>query len=654
MRLMFPILGTNKLVIAILSLLIIYLVWPINQIEKEQKPARREPTGDFVIDENAGLIDDVDESEEASIYDDLYEPIVKPVRGSYNPDTGNIEVPQVINPTMIDDALRRLSMRPLRKNADEQAEAAHFDFNGVRIEKYNKIKMTPLTHELAFTALTKEKDLGDSGVCKDLEYISQEKIVRSDPLAIGYGFRFQYLKDYLKKSGYAQKIAQVDLKHMKKSDWYMFSGSATWLPDVQCYIMASRLMYAPKLRGSPVVSLIWMQLFDKEWKELIGRRIRYLGVTDEEVDNVLRDVSLIGGKGKAVEHRLDKISIKFPTVLDIPFIVKNDGSPLGPEDPRIISKGTGTNDTEPIILFNMLASSKRRSMFAAFPLQKPAPSYDSGANILQFRHGGSSSLTIKAVEKNWMPFFENPSNPTEISFLYSIDPLVMFRCSLRNGKCEKVQDDVIGTGSYDGLHKHPDTIVLRGGTNLMPVPQDKIRKIINDDSKPLPHLWVGFLKTHAWNCGCGTSIYRPIMYILSKVGGVYRVDLMTESLDFDMDVLAFNGKDTKCGKDGPNVLTPNSIPFWDIKEKAHGLLGGKNSDIYNDFMGLTISEADRNVKLIFLRNVMNYIAGLYQNKHAQDSLTSPHTQYRKETRDVERCVLRESINYCKRYARSHS
>lgn len=98
MRLMFPILGTNKLVIAILSLLIIYLVWPINQIEKEQKPARREPTGDFVIDENAGLIDDVDESEEASIYDDLYEPIVKPVRGSihYKCFRCGIEIEQAV------------------------------------------------------------------------------------------------------------------------------------------------------------------------------------------------------------------------------------------------------------------------------------------------------------------------------------------------------------------------------------------------------------------------------------------------------------------------------------------------------------------------------------------------------------------------------
>ena len=622
-------------------------------MEKVQKPVRRLPTGNIIIDDNAGLIDS-SEDEEASIYDDLYEPISKPVRGTYNPDTGNIEVPQVVNPIMIDDALRRLNMRPLRKNEDEQAEAAHFDFNGVRIEKHTKVKMSPIKHDLAFTSLIKENELSDLSVCKDMEYKPKQKIQHSDPISIGNDIPFEYVKEYLQKSGYAHMITKLNLKDMNKSDWYTLSGSATWLPDMGCYLMASRLMYAPKRRGSPVVSLIWMQLFDKEWNELLGRRIRYLGVTDEEVDEVLREVSLLGGRGKTTERRLDKISIKFPTVLDVPFVVKNDGTPLGPEDPRIISKGTGTNDTEPVILFNMLTDSKRRSMFAAFPLQKSTNGNKHKANILQFRHSGSSSLTIKAVEKNWVPFFENPYNPTKISFLYGVDPLVVFRCNLENGKCDKIQDDAKRIGASNGVHNHASKVVLRGGTNLMPVPQDKIRKLINDGDKSLPHLWVGFAKIHARNCGCGTSLYRPVMYILSKVGDAYNVDLMTQGLDFNMDVLEFDGEGTKCDENSPNVLIPNSIPFWDIKEKVHGLLGGKSSDRYDDFMGLTISEADRNVKLIFLNNVMNYIVGLYQSKYAQDSLTDIHSEYRQETSEIERCVMQQSFDYCKQYARDHS
>lgn len=144
------------------------------------------------------------------------------------------------------------------------------------------------------------------------------------------------------------------------------------------------------------------------------------------------------------------------------------------------------------------------------------------------------------------------------------------------------------------------------------------------------------------------------MYILSKVGDAYNVDLMTQGLDFNMDVLEFDGEGTKCDENSPNVLIPNSIPFWDIKEKVHGLLGGKSSDRYDDFMGLTISEADRNVKLIFLNNVMNYIVGLYQSKYAQDSLTDIHSEYRQETSEIERCVMQQSFDYCKQYARDHS
>ncbi|QPG75890.1 hypothetical protein FOA43_003276 [Brettanomyces nanus] len=488
--------------------------------------------------------------------DFFYQPIKRPVRGDFNPDRDDIEVPQVIKPELIDNALKKLHMRPMRRKAlKERYSLLGGGATNVVTERNYRV----LDDLQAFTG-----NLEDfSSDCEKLSYSIQynvpedHKVEHTDPIPLSDKSLLEDITEYLENSGLEENIPSLkDKGKLDPSHWYRLSGSAIWLPDEECYMMVSRIMYAPTKRDAPLISLVRMQLYDNEWKELKGRRIRYHDATDIDADRALRKISVLGTSNKHSAEILDHISVKFPSFMDIPLEVKSKGNMLGPEDPRIIYKPSETGNNEPVVLFNMFSGLRRRSMYAAFPLRKPKSNASHKVTILQFRHSGSSSLTIKAVEKNWVPFFEDTKNPEYISFLYGLDPLVVFRCRLDNGKCDKIQDDGYGTGMIAS-----NKIALRGGTNLMAVPMEIVRQLPELKKDPLHNvkLYVAFAKTHAWKCGCASAFYRPTLYLLVMVDGTYRIDLMTESIDFGLDVLSFDGRSTSCDSSGPNVLTPNKL-----------------------------------------------------------------------------------------------
>ncbi|VEU20780.1 DEKNAAC101720 [Brettanomyces naardenensis] len=631
----------RRFLLGLVFLTLIYYLWPVDRIEKIS-----ETLGDEVALESKLEIKQKSRSVDAT--SELYQPIAGPVKGSFNPDKNDIEVPQVIKPGMIDEALRRLSLKPLKQGKFQKSYASpqgvvSGTVSGQGYSTMNKLKA--YAGNLVGT-------FKESKNCEDISYepdedTADDEIQYTDAIPLKDDDLMKELLAYLKSSGYSKTIQGLNLKTMKMKDWYTFSGSAIWLPDEGFYLLVRRVMYAPLKRTVPTVSFVGMQAFDINWKELKGKRVRYLGVTETEADSALRQFSLLDRSSRRRGKVLDQISIKFPTFMDIDFDVKNRENLLGPEDPRIVFKETESGPSEPVVVFNMYSSSKRRSMYAAFPFRKPRRGNPHTVSTLQFIHSGSSSLTISAIEKNWTPFFEDPKHAESISFLYGLDPLVIFRCRLDNGKCEKVQDDEYGTGM---IVKRK--IALRGGTNLVSVP-DEVVNLIPEVKKNPGHqvrLWVAFAKTHGWACGCGSATYRPTMYVLAKVDGVYRIDLMTENMDFGIDVPSFYGDYTQCDT-SPNVLTPNSIPFWNVTIPAEKQKS--NSIHYSDYMGLTISEADRTVKVLFLKNVLNYILGIYEDGSGRQLLLDDTSDVAARTRNVERCVLERSLAYCKSYALSH-
>ncbi|KAF6009589.1 hypothetical protein HII12_003135 [Brettanomyces bruxellensis] len=196
-------------------------------------------------------------------------------------------------------------------------------------------------------------------------------------------------------------------------------------------------------------------------------------------------------------------------------------------------------------------------------------------------------------------------------------------------------------------------------------------------------MWVSFLKYHGWESGCGSSTYRPALLTLVRYDDKYKIEMMSGAFDFGMDVLSFDGKSMKCHDDGPNVLSPNSIPFWKItkvgnlketdnekrasektqvqnapnnendhKEEENKEKLDYNTPEYKDLMGLTISEADRNVKYLFISNIINYVMEAFKTSSLRRLGSFDESIYT-EMVDIEKCAVLDFLEYCKEYEKTH-
>ncbi|GME75049.1 unnamed protein product [Ambrosiozyma monospora] len=409
--------------------------------------------------------------------------------------------------------------------------------------------------------------------------------------------------------------------------------------------MVSRITYAPLQKSNPIASFLRLQLFDPNWIEVKGKRIRFLDVTEKDVDPVLRKYDET--KDETV---LNSISLKFPCVLNIPFNIDTKSKDLlGPEDPRVVYKD-GEVSKEPIVFFNMLEKGKR-GMKGIFPLRKP--NKKTGApNMINFQVGGKS--ISGDVEKNWTPFFDTlkvgdtKRSKGFIHFVYTFDPLTILKCNLDNGRCDKIQTNFESSALSQANKAH-----IRGGSDLRPIPRQIIQLLNDGDHQKRLQMWVGFAKTHVKNCGCGDVTYRPNLVLLIKEDGVFRLELMTESLDFGIDVKAWNGKSTRCDRSGPNVLTPNGISFWDITPVTDHQQKGK-IPLFKDYMALTFSQSDSTVEVVFLKNVLNYLFGIYEDgKYMLGDYDSDEGVLAR-TKKVTECALDASFKYCGLYGSAHS
>ncbi|KAG7705711.1 hypothetical protein KL929_003119 [Ogataea haglerorum] len=624
-----------------------YYYWPVNQIEQLSDSVHRstvQSSGGDASKDPGQLAEEEDTR--------IYRISTEPLRVNFNPDTNELEVPKIIEIDSVNEALSSLNLKPLRENSDPQKPSQSLDKVNLLSEFITSRDYKPLQSVKGFIgnidvpSTSNYYDLSCSDIIykpkenRNIEY--SEPILLTDDLASA--------RESLLSTEYKNLITMGDKVGSRVAEnWRQFSGASVWLPDEECHLMASRIIYAPNTKSNPVASFIRLQLFDANWREITGRRIRYSDITKQEIDNVLRDYNEAQD-----DSLLDKISIKFPTVLDIPFDPKvNAKELLGPEDPRILFKD-GEYVQEPVIFFNMLDNGKR-TMHAVFPLRKPNPKTQK-RDLVNFKISGIAASRTLSTEKNWAPFFDSirigDSSRTKgyVQFLYTVDPLVVFRCSLDNGKCEKLQDNI-----YYSSFAGNALGFIRGGTELVPVPRQILQKQSTGSTESRLQMWVGFVKTHIDNCGCGDTTYRPSLMVLTKDDGVFRVDLMTDSIDFDIDVLAWDERDSRCGS-GPNVLTPNGISFWNIKhpEDGSGDSDGVPQGLYKDYMGLTISESDANIKIVFLRNVLNYILGIHGiGKHnlGEYELNEGVSE---RTKKVSDCMLEASYSYCKAYARKKS
>lgn len=555
----------------------------------------------------------------------------------------------------LDKALAKLGLRPMGWrgiSGNSPVSQTVINANYIHQEKVRGFASRKLTESMINSYDPSTFDC-DQIKCESKDSREMLHVTHAVPMRDPTGF--DDLWEYLRSSGYEKLIGTEGREH-----WYVFSESAVWMPGDNCYISVSRYIYAPKAMDHPVLSLCRLQAFDSDWNEILGKRIRYVDVTQMKARAALQQYLL----ERSNKHpSLDQISLQLPQFMHIEIerVPGWDAIYLGPEDPKITYRENKLIDDEPIVTFNMLTESKDRLIHAAFPLRTPTK--DGQVILKALKYSGSDKVPM--VEKNWSPFFEQGDSEFTAKslgsahFIYNLGKMQMIRCNFDTGTCkrssrdpekERLADkttDGDGAANVDGklvVTTSDQHVYLRGGTNVVAFPQalkDEIFGTIRKSGKSVePEIWFGIAKTHDEACSCGKATYRPNAFILYKKHGLYRLEMMTESSELGMKIMPWSGGlEEQC--DGlPNVLSPNSIAFWDVEKTELGI---------SDCMALTFSISDKDDELIFVKGMANYIKRMYYENSIEkdDSMPGDRAEI------VRMCAMRASTESCERYVKLH-
>lgn len=559
-----------------------------------------------------------------------------------------------------DWGLSPVNLRTIKQKYEDEEVVGYVSNLDVKKVLDRKAK-TAKNHDYdgVLTGTLSAKEYQDLIECSDLAYRAKiqhsvDKKLLKDDLA---QLRYELITNpsFLSKEVTGEDEQEMSLPDIIQKKWFQFGSSAVWLESEQCYVVYSRVIYSSiHVRNRPHVSLVRAQAFDKDWNELKDKWIPYVDTPlDKDMETVLKEIDEALGitdcsalksnpaaydactventknsleAKRRRESILSRYYMKYPTILNIPF--KTDGDWKGPEDPKVVLRKTDRSE-EPVVLYNIHDDDlDRRIMVAYMPHRKIEPMVKLSVN----------GREQKGMEKNWTPFFHQETGESIMSrgfihFIYSFSPLEILKCSLNDGICSLVFDaetlKVTDANKFDGI---------RGGTQYVPLPA--ILPRVNEDQ-----IWIGFPKQHIENCGCGDIYYRPMLGVLIERHGVYSQELVVSAMGFNMDVLSWDLQTTEC-KD-TNILSPNSIGYWEVVGQD------PQTKQYEDYLTLTVSEADSNTKVITLKGVLNFILGVYQEKDIKDKFEIDdhsdgiigHTLH---------CLVNSAFDQCKAYGEAHS
>ncbi|EER30954.1 predicted protein [Candida tropicalis MYA-3404] len=484
--------------------------------------------------------------------------------------------------------------------------------------------------------------MSDSENCDDFKTetqlsISDNKIIRQD-----FEIMLQKLDYQLKNDQAISKLASF---FQDKLDFYLkwkvyhfhfyqFAGTSVYLKNHGVHLMVSRVIHSLKGRkGDPQISLLYAQVYDNNWQELTN------------VDLVLpvRDIH-----GEKVMQKLS-----FPRFLPTPFYHNSEFTKerwYGPEDARMLLSVNEDGDEEPVIIYNAFHRKVHnqtvvptndkmvtlnfdffRSMFITWPFryQLAKENMDGIPNeeFAKVIYNKALELKIegqprKPVEKNWTPFFDtNQKNSKAIHMVYQWDGLQILKCDLDNLASEDG-----GITNYSSCRldfEEPITEIqdafgpVRGGTELIPIPSN-------------PNVWIGFLRAHIDNCGCGKAMYRPNLVILEKQLEQFKVTHLSSYMSLEIPVPGWKDPDVQCATKDPSALIPNGISNWETQGDQ-------------DVLTMSLSVADEKNLLINIHNLNKTIKDL-RNGVSRIDWTSKEFKSRQM-----KCVIEYSSNFCQAY-----
>ncbi|GMM55686.1 hypothetical protein DAKH74_023020 [Maudiozyma humilis] len=404
-----------------------------------------------------------------------------------------------------------------------------------------------------------------------------------------------------KESGWWRDMRMSE-EDILRDKWYRFGGAPLWLAREGCYVVYTRVAYSRVgRRNRPHLSVVRGQAFDANWNELHGKYVPFLDTAQSEQYD--------GDSG-----------VTYPAFFEVPFDVECDWN--GPEDPHVVAVDSPRGPaSEPLIVFNMFSRRHGRGMYVLRPHRQLQP-----LTRLQMPPG----LQPRLLEKNWTPVQETSAqgdSTTHLLFVYALAPLRVLRCALDSGACATVYAaPALGLPDWD-VHGED----VRGGTQFVPLPPGSL-----GPGAEYSRAWVGFPKLHTVLCGCGREYYRPMLAVLTETAAgddvppTYALEALVPTLGFGIDVRAWDLQGSHC--DMLNVLAPNAIARWDV---------GKS----DDYMTITVSEADAQTRVVVLRGVLGLVRAALDARRQSG------------VRDVSRMVaaaLQDAEQQCARYGQLHT
>ncbi|KAG2731929.1 hypothetical protein G9P44_005516 [Scheffersomyces stipitis] len=446
----------------------------------------------------------------------------------------------------------------------QKKKAQSSPFSKLMLEqKYSQVQLS------GYSIIENSPDLDYKTLeCKDSYFEDNSSVRSSSPLRIGNSNDVKRVRDSvleLLRSGkddtlkncFQDKEDETE-EYILEKKWYKFCGGSVWLDKFQVHYYTNRIVYSNFSRADkPNMSLVYIQIFDKNWNEIEG-------------------------------YKFDNSDITYPCILPIKNTVVSSSKNLGIEDPRILLR-TFQNETtrqmeqEPVIVYNSKHEGIKRRVFVYRPFQ------NAHSDIML----KSNSFKLRNTEKNWAPFFDT-DNPKDIFLIYQFSPLAILRCSLDTGNCEvtdKSLSDEINAATKSKMGS------LRGGSNLIEVPPAIVPKELNRK------FWLGLARSTNRKTGCLKVGYRPHIVMLSKPkhkNGRFRFDYVSSLLDFSITPELWDPRKNDFCKDGKSVLIPNSIDSWNFVKSRFEELG-------HDLMTITLSQADRYNDVIFVRGMLDHL-----------------------------------------------
>lgn len=580
--------------------------------------------------------------------------------------------------------------------------------NQVMNEEFTSVSLKTYTDPFTYIN-DKPKDhvFNEHEMCRNIKFEDRFEVSRQAYLDADHG---SFLIELSKIKGFPELIEAAKKEFAtsipEDKQWFRFGGSSVWLPQFNCHYMVSRVLYSPSgIANKAFASFLYIQLFDKDWRELPPTT---LDIPYEE--NVIKRT--LNSDGTIDEIVMDKIlkfrQQAFPQVLPIKFDyrmhVENGKYYYGPEDPRILLRRNPLGFDEPLIVFNMKdLNLVKRVMHLYLP-------FSHYLKILRKR-----TEKFANIEKNWTPFISKakPKNDdglngdSKINFIYSIVPLEVLVCDIDTAVCDFLQRPEKEDYDYIGA--------LRGGSQLIPLPVSDFLPAQIKEKFSLPanrQIYLGWARAHLNNCGCGESMYRPNMIILVEDYDplndkfYYKLGDVSEYFDFNAYVppwviprldtkgnIIVGAEPKRC--EGRNVLIPNSIAYWDIgsivkdgilykreffrhiptdeeiadkkaakviKQKAGSFFKKRDVDkrgnifgevYFNDYMGVTLSAADRDVSIVHVKGLLNYILKL-PALFEDSSVIDNENLFQQRGFDLnDKCAMYASEDYCRRYGEEH-